>query len=90
MQIMTIFIDQFLLEKSEIDGKANTLAMVFVRYTMDHDSRAYGTRIHDPWYIYSFEITLSTIALIYLFTGITGTDRQHCTLYRHIFHVRQN
>ena len=45
MQIMTIFIDQFLSEKSEIDGKANTLAMVFVRYTMDHDSRAYGTPI---------------------------------------------
>ena len=41
MQIMTIFIDQFLSEKSEIDGKANTLAMVFVRYTMDHDSLAY-------------------------------------------------
>ena len=45
MQIMTIFIDQFLSEKSEIDGKANTLAMVFVRYTMDHDCRAYGTPI---------------------------------------------
>ena len=42
---MTIFIDQFLSEKSEIDGKANTLAMVFVRYTMDHDCRAYGTPI---------------------------------------------
>ena len=41
MQIMTIFIDQFLSEKSEIDGKANTLAMVFVRYTMDHDWSAY-------------------------------------------------
>ena len=38
---------------------SNTLAMVFVRYTMDHDSRAYGTRIHDPWYIYSNSNTLS-------------------------------
>ena len=41
---------------SEINRTPNTLAMVFVRYTMDHDSRAYGTRIHDPWDIYSYYI----------------------------------
>ena len=59
MQIMTIFIDQFLSEKSEIDGKANTLAMVFVRYTMDHDSRAYGT----PIMIHGISTRIATLNL---------------------------